>query len=156
MSQGQGGGRPRVFESVEELDRRAEVYFASISQVTTIPATEDEPERTETTTIEPPTAYGLSIACGTTWETMRDYRSGKYDKEDQKFSLSVKWWVEQIKYFAEKSLYTARSPAGPIFHIVNLTRNDGEAAWKNAQSNEHSGPDGGPIEFRNFMESLKN
>lgn len=125
-------GRPRKFETVEELDQMAEAYFASC-----VPHLVGEQ-----VIQEPPTAYGLSIACGTTWETMRDYRSGKYDTDDAKFSLAVKWWVEQVKHFAEKGLYNARNAAGPIFHLINLTKNDGDARWVNAQSTEHTGKDG--------------
>lgn len=97
---------------------------------------------------QPATAHGLAIACGTTWETLRDYRSGKYDTEDEKFSLTVKWWVEHIKEFAEQGLYTARSAAGPIFHLANLSKADGEGAWKNVEGREITGKDGGALEIK--------
>lgn len=140
MSQGEGGGRPRKFQTVKDLDRLAEAYFASC-----------EPKRDEEGKIidmgRPLTAYGLAIACGTTWDTLREYRAGNYDTEDQKFSVAVKVHVERVKQFAEEGLYNARSAAGPIFHLVNLTRNDGDSAWKNAQHQEVTGKDGGPLEI---------
>lgn len=139
MSQGQGGGRPRKFESVADLDRLANAYFDSC-----------EPEiggDGKATGGRPITAYGLARACGTTWETLRDYRSGKYDTESEKFSLAVKVHFDRVKEFAEEGLYTARSAAGPIFHLVNLTRADGDGAWKNAQAQEITGKDGGPLDI---------
>ena len=132
-------GRPRIFATVKELDDRAAAYFETCKA----DMTQEPPVYGE-----PVTAYGLAIACGTTWETLRDYRSGKYDAPGQEYSVAIKWWVEQIKHYAEKGLYNARSAAGPIFHLVNLTRNDGDAAWKNAQAQEITGKDGDPLSFK--------
>ncbi len=132
-------GRPRSFQSVQELDERAEAYFEACKATF---ADDGKP----LTYGEPVTAYGLSIACGCTWETMREYRKGVYDTENEKYSVATKWWIEQIKHYAEKGLYTARSAAGPIFHLANLTRTDSEP-WKSVEGRELTGANGGAVSF---------
>lgn len=137
MSQGEGGGRPRKFQSVEDFNDLADEYFE------TLKPSENSPFG------QPATLSGLCLFLDTFPDVLRDYEVGNYDSETEKFSLAVKRQRLKVVNFAEKSLYTAKNAAGPIFHIVNLTRHaeKDQDKWKNAQSNEVTGNNGAPLQI---------
>lgn len=141
MSQGEGGGRPRKFQSVSDFEEGVEDYFQSLKN-------EDSSKPQE-----PATISGLCLHLDTFPEVLSYYQEGRYDDEENKFSDSVKRARLRVVAYAEKGLYQAKNAAGPIFHIVNLTRKSAEP-WRNAQTNEHSGPDGGPIELKGIASLL--
>lgn len=145
MSQGQGGGRPRRWTSQEELQTIVDSYFDQYDKA--------QIDETHPKAKKAPNIYGLCRFCQMSYDTFWDYEKGDCDTETEKFSDTLKDARLRILEYAGEHVYT--HTAGAVFNQVNLTRTS-SMPWKNAQSNEHSGPDGGPMEFRNFMESLKN
>lgn len=104
------GGRPRKFESVEDLWTRAEAYINE-----------------RQANLEPLTVTGLALALGTTRETLMDYEDGKYDGADgqePQFSYAVKMVKAYVKDYAESQLYKLRNPAGAIFALKNFGWSD--------------------------------
>jgi hypothetical protein len=98
-------GRPRKFQTVDDLWQRAGEYFN---------------ERQNK--LEPLTVTGLALALGTTRETLMDYEGGKYDGEDgqePRFSDAVKLIKAFVRDYAESQLYKLRNPAGAIFWLKN-------------------------------------
>ena len=138
MSQGEGGGRPRKFESVEDFTKQADAYFDALKPSIDFPFG------------RPATLSGLCLFLDTFPNVLRDYELGTYDEDGKMFSTAIKKQRLRVVNFAEMSLYTGKNAAGPIFHIVNLTRHakEDEDKWKNAQTNEVSAPGGGPLQIQ--------
>lgn len=104
------GGRPRKFETVEDLWTRAEAYI------------KDRQDK-----LEPLTVTGLALALGTTRETLMDYEDGRYDGEngqEPQFSYAVKMVKAYVKDYAESQLYKLRNPGGAIFALKNFGWSD--------------------------------
>lgn len=118
-------GRPRKFESPEDIDSKAASYFKEMDQL----------ER-------PYTVSGLAEALGTFRIVLSDYEKGTYDTETEKYSYAIKRAKQKIERYAEEAVYT--KTAGAVFTLVNLTRNSAEP-WKNAQHNEIAGDPKAPL-----------
>src|SRR5690348_2640756 len=115
-------GRPLKFKSAAEITFRAEEYFAA----------QRDAEK-------PITVTGLCLALGTIRHTLDDYQSGKYDDKDPDFSEAVKKAKLVCENYAESRLY-GNNPTGAIFALKNF-------GWTDKIQQEHSGPDGGAIQF---------
>lgn len=150
-------GRPLKFESVAELQKAIDDYFASCD-----PHAEEITEWVEARNSDgslhkdanglnylievthmvktkqvPYTITGLALALGTTRETLIDYEEGKHDgkdedAEDLEFSDTVKRAKIKVQNYAELALFSG-APAGPIF---NLKNNHG---WKDRTEQENLG-----------------
>jgi len=110
------GGRPRKFQSVEEMAKAIDAYFDNT---------------------EPPyTVTGLASALGMTRRGLLDYEGR------DEFAHTI----EKAKAFVEAHV-ERRMLAGEGWgpgHIFSLKNNYG---WRDTQHLEHTGKDGGPIEY---------
>ncbi len=120
-------GRPRKFESPEDIDSQAAAYFRDM----------DELER-------PYTVSGLAEALGTFRIVLSDYEKGTYDTETEKYSYAIKRAKQKIERYAEEAVYT--KTAGAVFTLVNITRNS-EEPWKNAQHQDIDAKHSGQVSF---------
>ena len=101
-------GRPLKYNSVEEMQKDIENYFAKC----------DEEKR-------PYTVSGLAYALGTTRRTLLDYQ----EKDD--FSHTIKNAKTKIELFNEEMLYSKDvSTTGVIFNLKN------NYGWKDKQEIE--------------------
>lgn len=89
------GGRPKKFESPEQLQLEIDKYFKTM----------DKEQR-------PYTISGLALFLDTTRETLLDYEN-KYEN----YSDTVKKAKLKILNFNEESLYTNRNVTGVIFNL---------------------------------------
>lgn len=132
MSQGEGGGRPKLWSSVDEMEAAMEGYFARWKDLDT-----EDPQSKKT-----PNVFGLCLHAGMSYDTFCDIVNGTYDEIDEKFCHAAKRAKLRIlEYNAERSL---SHTAGVVFNTVNLTRKMKEP-WKNAQVNEVTGEGGGAL-----------
>lgn len=119
MSQGEGGGRPRKWESVETLQAAIDAYFTdAISKE------------------QPLGILALCVHASMSWETFTDYERGDMDTETEKFSVPLKKARLQVMAYAESRVY--ENTAGATFQLTNLSRKFADP-WRNAQHQEHSG-----------------
>lgn len=110
-------GRPRIIESPEEFEERANAYFAECA-------------RDET----PLTITGLALALG-----FADRQSlYDYEKRDG-FSGVARRARLQVENGYEMRMH-GNSPTGAIFVLKNM-------GWSDKQQLEHTGEDGGPLDF---------
>ncbi len=92
-------GRPRRFDSAEEMQEAIDKYFAKC----------DEEDR-------PYTVTGLAYALGTTRKTLLDYQN-KYEEE---FCNTINRAKTKIEMYAEEQLYrTKGSVNGVKFNLTN-------------------------------------
>jgi len=119
-------GRPLKFQSVEEMEKLINTYFDSCFKI--------NEETGEAEQIEPFTVTGLALAVGTDRKGLCEYA------ERPEFSNTIKKAKAYIEQYAEKSAYTARNPAGPLFILKNF-------GWSDTQKIEMTGKDGGPVEM---------
>lgn len=155
------GGRPLKFQSVDELQKQIDAYFASCD-----PHMEEVSEWVEArdskgqlkkdkhglnylvkikhkilTKQQPYTITGLALYLDTSRETLLDYEKGKYDNGDEiegydpKFSDTIKKAKLKCQTYVESSLFT-NSPTGAIFNLKN------NYGWKDKTEQEISNPDG--------------
>jgi len=129
-------GRPMKFQSLEELQRMVLAYFEDsaphwVDKEVYIdkkdgagkPVIKDgvlvqtRVTKKVLTQQRPLTITGLAVALGTTRETLLDYEKTYADKY-QDFSDTIKAAKEQIKEFAEMSLFGSNA-TGPIFNLKN-------------------------------------
>lgn len=103
MSQGEGGGRPRKFKNVDDLQALIDAYFADC----------DENKI-------PYTITGLALSMGTWRIVLLDYEAGKYDEPGQKFSNTIKLAKAKVENYAEQKLFGGCAAAGPIFALKNF------------------------------------
>lgn len=113
-------GRPRIYETAEELEAAINEYFDGLSG-------EDGKE-------SPPSMSGLARAIGfSSRQSLNDY------EKDDRFSYLIKAARLDIETYWECRL-AGTSPTGAIFWLKN------HAGYKDAH--EVTGKDGGPIGFR--------
>jgi hypothetical protein len=93
-------GRPLKFQSVEELQKKIDAYFA-------------ECEVKE----EPYTITGLALALGTYRQTLINYE-GK-----EEFMDAIKSAKTRVEQYAEKKLFSS-TPSGAIFALKNFGWSD--------------------------------
>lgn len=102
-------GRPRMYETPEEIQVEIEKYFAQVSSQ------------------NPPTLTGLALFLG-----YMD-RCSFYDNEQRpEFSYTIKRARAIIAQFAESQLMTRDKPTGAIFWLKN-------SGWSDKREIEHSG-----------------
>ena len=116
-------GRPLKFETPEDLQAAINKYFASCCDA-------------EGKFIKPVTITGLALALDTSRETLCEYG------ERPEFVDTVKRAKLRVEQFAEEQLYLLKNATGAIFALKNF-------GWKDSQSRELTGKDGGPIETSN-------
>lgn len=103
------GGRPRIYDSEEELIEMVNKYFESL---------EADEER--------PTLTGLALFLGMA------SRQSLYDYEKEgRFSYIIKAARSRVEYAHEMNLYESGC-AGSIFALKNM-------GWSDKQEHEHSG-----------------
>jgi hypothetical protein len=118
-------GRPRKFETVEDLYEKANHYFFTCKNNNS-----------------PLTVTGLCNALGTFRDVLNDYEDGKYGDE---FGECVKHLKQIVEQGYEERLHGPNA-TGAIFALKNF-------GWKDLQGHELSGPNGGPI--RTVQAALK-
>jgi hypothetical protein len=128
MSRGEGGGRPRRWETGEQLDADISAYFAECARRK-----------------EPVGIYGFCDFVSIDASTLYDYESEKYDSEEIKFSHIIKRVRRKVKATAEKRIYA--NTAGAIAVLVNTTRKDPDP-FRNAMHQELTGKDGKDLAIR--------
>jgi hypothetical protein len=125
VSQGEGGGRPRRWESEADLAAAINAYFED--------AIANE---------QPLGILALCVHTKMSWDCFTDYESGEMDTENAKFSGLLKEARLRVMAYAESQVYD--HTAGATFQLTNLSRKFKDP-WKNAQQQEHVGPNGGPV-----------
>lgn len=128
------GGRPLKFQTVEELDRAIQNYFAVCDPHETKRLVETGRDdkgnllydtRNVLTEQKPYTMTGLARALDTTRETLLDYASGKYDDQAKdaltngKYSDSIAAAKLRCAEYAESHLFTPGIANGAKFALVN-------------------------------------
>lgn len=104
------GGRPRIYDTPEELQLAVEGYFTHITEKK-----------------EPATVTGLALHIGF------ESRQSIYDyEEDGQFSYIIKNARLRVECEYEKRLSTAQSPTGAIFALKNM-------GWKDKTEQEITG-----------------
>lgn len=129
-------GRPKKFDSVEDLEKAIEEYFSScfIPVYTKIKKTEIDPETGNKISgyeeilkrdedgeivyeqVAPFTITGLAVALDTTRETLLDYEN---KPENAAFSDTIKKAKQIIHNYAEDYLFTGKNQTGAIFNLKN-------------------------------------
>lgn len=123
-----GGGRPRKFDSADEIYQEGLQYIEGI-------LAEDKHL----------TFTGLCIALGTTKETFNEYESGKYDTDNEVFSILLKDLKQRCENYAENRLY-GNNPTGAIFALKNY-------GWKDKQEIEQNNTGAVEIVFNNQLDA---
>jgi hypothetical protein len=127
-------GRPKKFETVDELEAAIEKYFRScfvkVQRRELIRASDDEDSEKEYAWIDvvdeegnplyeqirPLTVTGLAVALDTTRETLLDYEN---KPENAAFSDSIKRAKQRIHTYAEEYLFDGKNQTGAIFNLKN-------------------------------------
>jgi hypothetical protein len=125
-----GGSLNLKFPTVEGLQSKIDAFFDSCYEV-------DE-ETGKKVQVEPFTITGLALALDTSREVLMDIQnrvSEGYTKEHSDCLLRAKL---KCHNYAEKQLFTAKSPQGSIFALKQY-------GWKDVQIVENTGPNGGPL-----------
>ena len=112
-------GRPRKFQSVEELQEKIDAYFAGCD------------EKGEAYTIS-----GLALVMDTNRQTLINYQELE---EYASFFDTIKKAKLRVESYAENRLYSGQQVAGVIFSLKN------NFGWKDKTETEITGPAGGPI-----------
>ncbi len=128
------GGRPPLFTLQADLQAKIDGYFEQFEDSNT----EGHPKKGKA-----PNVFGLCLYAGMSYDTFIDYENGDQDKNDQWFSVACKNARLRVLEYAGEVSYT--HTAGAVFNTVNNTRKFKEP-WKNAQTNEQTGPNNGPIQ----------
>jgi len=109
-------GRPRQYETVEDLEAVISEYFNEV----------------EVTGIHP-TVTGLCIAVNLTREGLLTYQGR------DEFSDTIKRAKQFIEGYVEETLMSGKATAGAIFNLKN------NFGWKDEHKQTVSGPDGQPV-----------
>ena len=126
------GGRPRKWATQAQLEEAVKAYFDQIES--------QDPESKQ----KPPGIFALCVHTGMSYDTYLDYESGIMDTETEKFSETLQKSRLKVAAYAEEQIYDRT--AGATFQLVNLTRKTREP-YKNAQHQEVTGANGGPLEI---------
>lgn len=105
MSKFRGVGRPRSFNSPEELRDQVDAYFLDCEECD-----------------EPPFMIGIAIECGIDRDTLLQYANGVYDEEGATltFSGTMKRARLIVEHWKSKQLVKAKgSTIGLIFDLKN-------------------------------------
>lgn len=104
------GGRPLLFQTVEELQKAIDKYFNDCLK---------DSVRLEDGTIRhrPFTITGLALALGTTRKTLIDYE----DRDE--YCNTIKLAKTRVEGYAEERLFTGAA-TGPIFALKNFGWSD--------------------------------
>lgn len=105
-------GRPLKFQSVEELQEKANAYFSSCYD-------------SDGKIIRPITITGLALALDTSRETLMNYEAR------EEFFDTIKRAKLRVENYAEERLYGPH-PTGAIFALKQFN-------WKDKHETEHSG-----------------
>jgi len=108
------GGRPKAFETIEQLNFIIEQYIAS-----------------RLATEKPFTMLSFYIYADISKETGSQYIGGTYDDDNKKFSDSLKKLKDICEAYAEEQLFTNKNTAGIIFNLKN------NFGWKDKTEVEH-------------------
>lgn len=127
-----GPGRPRIFDTPEQMQAAIDDYFESCWGIIEITKGEGENRTTETRRVQerPYTIMGLALALNMCRETLCDYA-----KQGQ-FSDIVKRAKQTVELAVEEQLIAGKNATGPIFWLKN------HAGYRDKQELEHSGPEG--------------
>lgn len=125
-------GRPKKFETVEELESRIQAYFDScfVPRTERIKVRNDDDDGYDFVDsyvknkngeqlydrVRPFTVTGLAVALDTTRETLLDYEN---KPENAAFSDTIKKAKQIIHMFAEERLYAPTQVTGAIFNLKN-------------------------------------
>ena len=144
-----GVGRPKKFESVEEMEKAIEAYFNSCfapkmerikikdpdgnEEWIDSPA-KDKDDNQIYIQIKPFTVTGLAIALDTTRDVLLDYET---KPENAEFSNTIKRAKQMIQEYAESYLFNGKNPTGAIFNLKNnwgwVDRRETDITSKNKQ-----------------------
>jgi len=111
------GGRPLKFKTPEELQEKIDAYFATTGR---------QVDKDGNEYFEPITITGLALALDTSRKVLVEY------EEKDEFSNAIKRAKLRCENFAEKMLYSGKSPAGSIFALKNFN-------WTDKTITEHAG-----------------
>lgn len=140
MSQGEGGGQPLKFKTVEDLDIKIQEYvdscFDYIRDMWGNRVKDKESKGKDVVDengkaiylmkqVKPFTITGLAYFLDTTRDTLMDYESGEYDdkdknaEENKKFSDTIRRCKLMIHAYAEEQLFIGKNPQGAMFNLKN-------------------------------------
>lgn len=103
------GGRPVKYKTPEEMQIIIDDYFdRCIAQVF-----DKNLNKTVEVIVEPPTVSGLAYELNMTREGLV-----YYEAKDE-FTDTIKRAKQRIQKYVERSLFTAKNPAGSIFNLKN-------------------------------------
>jgi hypothetical protein len=124
-----GGEKNLKFPTVEGLQEKIDAFFDSCFDI-------DE-DTGKSVQVEPFTITGLALALDTTRETLMDVENSRwgYTKEHSDKIVRAKL---KCHNYAERQLFTAKSPQGSIFALKQY-------GWKDVSTIEQTGPNGGPL-----------
>lgn len=120
-------GRPRIFDTPEEMQEAIDNYFDEITTVKTNKQGEEY-----IAYVRPPTVTGLAYHLGTTRKTLLDYQNHYEDG----FRNTITRAKTKIEMYAEEQLYRGQGKTNGI--QFNLKNNFG---WKDKHEHDlnHSG-----------------
>ena len=124
-----GPGRPRIFDTPEQMQAAIDDYFESCWGIIEITKGEGENRTTETRRVQerPYTIMGLALALNMCRETLCDYA------KNGTFSDIVKRAKQTVELAVEEQLIAGKNATGPIFWLKN------HAGYKDKTETELSG-----------------
>lgn len=129
-------GRPLLFNSVEELQKKIEEYIKSCFTQKLdmfggpIYIKDVQGKKTDKPVMiqsKPFTVTGLAVFLNTSRETLLNY-----EKKDGEFFDTIKKAKDIIYAYAEEFLYSGKNPAGAIFNLKN------NWGWTDKQEIDHT------------------
>jgi len=135
------GGRPRKFETVEEMHTAIGEYFEKCDarMVKVVVNQGNKKVLANVPKPEPYTIQGLAVFLDLTTEGLREYEMR------EEFSATIKRAKAVIE--ADKVLHMLDGDGYGAGYIFDLKNNFG---WTDRQTIEHTGKDGGPIEHEDL------